>query len=48
MGPPAAPGALPLSPWAPSAKGHYVRVLPTLLTGRRIALPDDAPWTWWG
>jgi nitroimidazol reductase NimA-like FMN-containing flavoprotein (pyridoxamine 5'-phosphate oxidase superfamily) len=38
---------LPLYPWAPGAKGHYVRILPTLLTGRRIALPD-APWTWWG
>jgi nitroimidazol reductase NimA-like FMN-containing flavoprotein (pyridoxamine 5'-phosphate oxidase superfamily) len=38
---------LPLYPWAPGGKGHYVRILPTLLTGRRIALPD-APWTWWG
>jgi nitroimidazol reductase NimA-like FMN-containing flavoprotein (pyridoxamine 5'-phosphate oxidase superfamily) len=36
---------LPLYPWAPGAKGHYVRILPALLTGRRIALPDDAPWT---
>ena len=39
---------LPLYPWAPGAKGCYVRILPTLLTGRRIALPEDAPWTWWG
>lgn len=39
---------LPLYPWAPGAKGRYVRILPTLLTGRRIALPEDAPWTWWG
>src|SRR5215211_6814951 len=39
---------LPLSPWAPGAKTRYVRILPTLLTGRRIALPEDAPWTWWG
>jgi uncharacterized protein len=38
---------LPLSPWAPGAKSRYVRILPTVLTGRRIALPEDAPWTWW-
>ena len=36
---------LPLYPWAPGAKTRYVRILPTLLTGRRIALPEDAPWT---
>jgi hypothetical protein len=40
--------ALPLYAWAPGTKGHYVRILPTVLTGRRIALPEDAPWTWWG
>jgi nitroimidazol reductase NimA-like FMN-containing flavoprotein (pyridoxamine 5'-phosphate oxidase superfamily) len=39
--------ALPLYPWAPGAKGHYIRILPALLTGQRIALPD-APWNWWG
>jgi uncharacterized protein len=39
--------ALPLYPWAPGAKDHYIRILPALLTGRRIALPD-APWNWWG
>jgi nitroimidazol reductase NimA-like FMN-containing flavoprotein (pyridoxamine 5'-phosphate oxidase superfamily) len=39
---------LPLYPWAPGPKDRYVRVLPTVLTGRRIALPEDAPWTWWG
>jgi uncharacterized protein len=38
---------LPLYPWAPGAKGHYVRILPTSLTGRRIALPE-APSNWWG
>jgi uncharacterized protein len=38
---------LPLYPWAPGAKGHYIRILPTLLTGRRIALPE-APSNWWG
>jgi uncharacterized protein len=40
--------ALPLYAWAPGAKGHYVRILPTVLTGRRIALPQDAPSNWWG
>jgi uncharacterized protein len=38
---------LPLYPWAPGAKGHHVRILPTSLTGRRIALPE-APSNWWG
>jgi hypothetical protein len=27
---------LPLSPWAPGAKSRYVRILPAVLTGRRI------------
>ncbi len=39
---------LPLYPWAPGAKGHYIRVLPASLTGRRISLPGDVPWNWWG
>jgi len=39
---------LPLYPWAPGAKAHYVRILPAILSGRRIALPADHPWTWWG
>lgn len=30
---------LPLSPWAPGAKGRYVRILPAKLTGRRISRP---------
>jgi nitroimidazol reductase NimA-like FMN-containing flavoprotein (pyridoxamine 5'-phosphate oxidase superfamily) len=30
---------LPLDPWAPGAKTHYVRVLPAVLTGRRISVP---------
>jgi uncharacterized protein len=38
---------LPLYPWAPGAKGHYIRILPSSLTGRRIALPE-APSNWWG
>ena len=28
---------LPLDPWAPGAKTHYVRILPAALTGRRIS-----------
>jgi uncharacterized protein len=28
---------LPLEPWAPGAKGRYVRILPAALTGRRIS-----------
>ena len=39
---------LPLSPWAPGPKDRYVRILPAALTGRRIALPEGTPWTWWG
>jgi uncharacterized protein len=39
---------LPLYPWAPGAKSHYVRLLPALLTGRRIAVPDDAASNWFG
>jgi nitroimidazol reductase NimA-like FMN-containing flavoprotein (pyridoxamine 5'-phosphate oxidase superfamily) len=39
---------LPLYPWAPGAKARYVRILPRVLTGRRIGLPEDAPWNWWG
>jgi nitroimidazol reductase NimA-like FMN-containing flavoprotein (pyridoxamine 5'-phosphate oxidase superfamily) len=39
---------LRLSPWAPGPKTRYVRILPTVLTGRRIAPPEDAPYTWWG
>lgn len=32
---------LPLHPWAPGAKTHYVRILPAALTGRRIWAPDE-------
>jgi uncharacterized protein len=31
---------LPLDPWAPGAKAHYVRILPAALTGRRISAPQ--------
>lgn len=27
---------LPLRPWAPGARGHYVRIFPGEITGRRI------------
>jgi nitroimidazol reductase NimA-like FMN-containing flavoprotein (pyridoxamine 5'-phosphate oxidase superfamily) len=30
---------VPLHPWAPGAKDHYVRILPAAVTGRRIAAP---------
>jgi nitroimidazol reductase NimA-like FMN-containing flavoprotein (pyridoxamine 5'-phosphate oxidase superfamily) len=33
---------LPLDPWAPGAKAHYVRILPTALTGRRIWAPSSS------
>jgi uncharacterized protein len=33
---------LPLHPWAPGAKAHYVRILPAALTGRRISVPQRA------
>jgi nitroimidazol reductase NimA-like FMN-containing flavoprotein (pyridoxamine 5'-phosphate oxidase superfamily) len=33
---------LPLNPWAPGAKTHYVRILPAVLTGRRIWTPGGA------
>ena len=33
---------LPLSPWAPGAKSRYVRILPAVLTGRRILRPGPS------
>jgi uncharacterized protein len=32
---------LPLDPWAPGVKAHYVRILPAALTGRRILASGD-------
>ena len=40
--------ALPLYPWAPGEKTRYVRVRPASVTGRRIRIPDDLPFTWSG
>jgi uncharacterized protein len=39
---------LPLHPWAPGAKSHYVRILPALLSGRRISVPGGTPSHWFG
>ena len=39
---------LPLYPWAPGAKTHYVRLMPAMVTGRRIAVPEDMPSNWYG
>lgn len=36
---------LPLRPWAPGTKGHYVRILPAVLTGRRIGPRTGPPIT---
>ena len=38
---------LPLVPWAPGAKAHYVRIDATEVTGRRISVAD-MPFSWWG
>jgi uncharacterized protein len=35
--------ALPLQAWAPGARDHYVRILPSALTGRQIVAPGPAP-----
>jgi uncharacterized protein len=40
--------ALPLYPWAPGEKTRHVRVRPASVTGRRIRIPDDLPFAWWG
>ena len=40
--------ALPLYPWAPGPKTRYVRVRPRSITGRRITIPPDLPFSWWG
>ena len=40
--------ALPLYPWAPGEKTRYVRVRPLKITGRRIRIPDELPFSWWG
>jgi len=33
---------LPLRPWAPGAKEHFLRILPAVITGRRISAASAA------
>jgi uncharacterized protein len=40
--------SLPLYPWAPGPRTRYLRVRPSSVTGRRIRIPDDLSFTWWG
>jgi len=40
--------ALPLYPWAPGRRAHYVQIAPSQVSGRRIGLPHDLPSNWWG
>jgi nitroimidazol reductase NimA-like FMN-containing flavoprotein (pyridoxamine 5'-phosphate oxidase superfamily) len=40
--------SLPLYPWAPGSRTRYLRVRPSSVTGRRIMIPDDLPFAWWG
>ena len=40
--------SLPLYPWAGWEQGHYVRITPMAVSGRRISLPEGLPVTWWG
>lgn len=37
---------LPLVPWAPGEKPHYVRIRAAQVTGRRISLPDLPSDSW--
>ena len=40
---------LPLRPWAPGERHHFVQILPRAITGRRItASVEDAPVLWLG
>ena len=34
--------ALPLAPWAPGAKGHYIRIRTEIVSGRRVGTFDPA------
>ncbi|MFC9471703.1 pyridoxamine 5'-phosphate oxidase family protein [Nocardia sp. NPDC056952] len=35
---------LPLSPWQPGAKNSFIRLVPTLVTGRRFPVADPEAW----
>jgi uncharacterized protein len=37
----------PLLPWAPGDRSQYVRIMPTLITGRCISVAE-LPSNWWG
>lgn len=39
--------SLPLAPWAPGIRPHYVRIAPMETTGRRISIPALPP-NYWG
>jgi uncharacterized protein len=39
---------LPLYPWAPGERSRYLRVRPISVTGRRITIAAELPFTWWG
>lgn len=38
---------LPLVPWAPGPKDHFLRVRPSQVSGREISVAD-LPANWWG
>lgn len=46
--PPRAAPRPTLYPWAPGEKSRYVRVRPVSVTGRRIRIPHELLFTWWG
>lgn len=35
--------ALPLTPWAPGAKGHYIRIRSEIVSGRRVGTWTGSP-----
>ncbi len=35
-----------LRPWAPGAKSHWVRIVPDVISGRRICPAPGVRWTW--
>ncbi len=35
-----------LRPWAPGAKSHWVRIVPDIISGRRIRPAPGVRWTW--
>jgi uncharacterized protein len=39
---------LPLTPWAGPGRSHYVRILSSSITGRRVEAGDALAGLWWG